>query len=552
MKLRKYIRKYMTVFLLLCLLFTVNVVPIYAITASGGSTGSSGGSYVPTARSTFPLTVGFGYKIIPGDGQSPTMVFCNDFGGFGQELQSATVGQDYYQFKYPVAVGEDYDQNGKGVYYYDYDDVTTSAYSIPYTDGSYTSTYYFGYQKMRLHNSAFFSDPYDPTLNFMNNRYDTQQCITFKARDVVYNTHYLYGMNNEYYTDPLQAMMPSMIMFNNDNIAGFESDNAYYVYHYEWSVKFIDAYGMSYSYSGGWYHNTRDDPQKVVPLIPLNIMQRMAAFGNSIIIDDFTGVLSATYYERPTSNVLNGVWELKTPNRSEALFGVTHSGPLNTAACNVTLSSGAPYTGLECTYQQYYDTVTDSTSTGCFITNGDWNNTIGFASMGSPSGAFDYQYYGSQRITISDWDYANNANTQWFGYLNENYNQISEGAPDPNQSSSQYVQKGLAGQGLTLDLYYPLFNGDNVVNTGSEIYKQYYDYFGFPYFAKYVEEYGTRNPVVDDWPIQEGVDFSSWLVGAVGGFLGFELWPGFSLVNILSVCIAIPLLLWILKLFAGG
>lgn len=544
MKLRKYIRKYMTVFLLLCLLFTVNVVPIGAITASGGS-----GDYNTTSRSTFPVTVGFGYRIIPGTGQSPTMVFNNEFGGFGQELQAAQFGQDYYEFKYPLTVGGPYNNQAKGVYYYNYLDSTTSAYSVPYVDGSYNSAYYFGYQQVRLNNSAFFADPYDPELAFMNNREGTQQCITFKARDVVYNTHYLYDMNYDMYDDPRQAMMPCMIMFNNDNMLGFEDDNAYYVYEYNWEVKFVDAYGNNHSYNGGWYHNTRDDPQKIMSLIPLWAMQRMIPYGHSIVIDDFTGVLSATYYERPSSNVINGIWMKKDDAVNSPMFGYEHSGPITTAACSVVAyydsSVSGMYGGL------CRSSTTDDGYLRNFITNGDWNDgNIAFASLtGTPVSSGEY--YGADRIDISSWDYANNANTLWWDFLNTNYNQVESGAPDPNQST-QYVQKGLAGMGLSLDLYYPLFNGDHVVNTGSDIYKQYYDDFGFPYFAKYVKEYGTRNPASDDIPIYEGADMSSWLVGAVGGFLGFELWPGFSLVNILSVCVAIPLLLWILKLFAGG
>lgn len=540
MKLRKYIRKYMTVFLLLCLLFTVNVVPIGAITASGGTTG--GGDYHTTARSTFPVTVGFGYRIISGDGQSPTMVFNNEFGGFGQEMQATQHGQDYYEFKYPLFVGGSYNNQAKGVYYYDFLDATYSDNSISYVDGSYNSSYSFGYQHVRLHNSAFFSDPYDPDLVYMNNRQGTQQCITFKARDVVYNTHYLYDMDLNLYSDPRQAMMPSMVMFNNDNMAGFEDDNAYYVYHYTWQVGFVDAYGNNHNFNGGWYHNTRDDPQKIMPLIPLETMQRMIPYGHSIIISDFSGVLSATYYERPSSDVLNGTWQIREPSTDAPIFGIEHGTDFMTAAC-VYSAGGYTGNGLERSSVYYDGTL------GNFITNGDRDNVSHFMSFHHTGS--DFKYFGASQITIDQWDYANNANSVWYNFLNNNYQLISPGAPDPNQST-QYVQKGLAGMGISLDFYYPLFNGDNVVDTGSEIYKQYYDDFGFPYFTKYVKEYGTRNPVSDDIPITEGANMSSWLVGAVGGFLGFELWPGFSLVNILSVCVAIPLLLWILKLFAGG
>lgn len=45
-----------------------------------------------------------------------------------------------------------------------------------------------------------------------------------------------------------------------------------------------------------------------------------------------------------------------------------------------------------------------------------------------------------------------------------------------------------------------------------------------------------------------GADFASWLVTAIGGFLGFELVPGFSLQDILSFVLLFGILLWVLKI----
>lgn len=45
-----------------------------------------------------------------------------------------------------------------------------------------------------------------------------------------------------------------------------------------------------------------------------------------------------------------------------------------------------------------------------------------------------------------------------------------------------------------------------------------------------------------------GADFASWLVTAIGGFLGFELVPGFSLQDILSFVLLFGVLLWVLKI----
>lgn len=48
------------------------------------------------------------------------------------------------------------------------------------------------------------------------------------------------------------------------------------------------------------------------------------------------------------------------------------------------------------------------------------------------------------------------------------------------------------------------------------------------------------------------VDFTSWIAVAVGGFLGFEIFPGFSLIGIFAIVIAISLVLFFLKMMRGG
>ena len=45
-----------------------------------------------------------------------------------------------------------------------------------------------------------------------------------------------------------------------------------------------------------------------------------------------------------------------------------------------------------------------------------------------------------------------------------------------------------------------------------------------------------------------GADFAGWLVTAIGGFLAFELVPGFSLQDILSFVLLFGILLWVLKI----
>lgn len=47
-------------------------------------------------------------------------------------------------------------------------------------------------------------------------------------------------------------------------------------------------------------------------------------------------------------------------------------------------------------------------------------------------------------------------------------------------------------------------------------------------------------------------NMGQWLLDSISAFMSFELLPGFSLLTLFSLIVAIPLLLWILKMFVGG
>lgn len=61
-----------------------------------------------------------------------------------------------------------------------------------------------------------------------------------------------------------------------------------------------------------------------------------------------------------------------------------------------------------------------------------------------------------------------------------------------------------------------------------------------------------ENPECPECPDTEVGSFSQFLIEGVGGFLNFEIIPGWSLISILSVFLAIALVVIILRYFAGG
>lgn len=70
----------------------------------------------------------------------------------------------------------------------------------------------------------------------------------------------------------------------------------------------------------------------------------------------------------------------------------------------------------------------------------------------------------------------------------------------------------------------------------------------FGYYWQQIPSY-REEIIIDNTP---NVDFTSWLVTAVGGFLDFELFPGFSISAVLSVVLAMSVVLLFLKWLAGG
>lgn len=48
------------------------------------------------------------------------------------------------------------------------------------------------------------------------------------------------------------------------------------------------------------------------------------------------------------------------------------------------------------------------------------------------------------------------------------------------------------------------------------------------------------------------IDFTTWISSAVNGFMGFEIFPGISLMSVLSFVISLGLLFLILRFFSGG
>lgn len=114
--------------------------------------------------------------------------------------------------------------------------------------------------------------------------------------------------------------------------------------------------------------------------------------------------------------------------------------------------------------------------------------------------------------------------------------------------NGDWLETEASGDGYLLKLQYPLYDTSGVTITESETYREFMSVYGFPTFEKYIDTDGTI--IMPSPPYK--MDFTGWLGTAVGGFLDFELFEGFSLGGLLSVLIGFSFIMLFLKFFAGG
>lgn len=73
-----------------------------------------------------------------------------------------------------------------------------------------------------------------------------------------------------------------------------------------------------------------------------------------------------------------------------------------------------------------------------------------------------------------------------------------------------------------------------------------------PTFLSTSQSITTSGFPIIDYGINDASGLGTSLLRGASNFLSVEIFPGFSFLNLLFICIAIPLFLWIIKLFLGG
>lgn len=135
-------------------------------------------------------------------------------------------------------------------------------------------------------------------------------------------------------------------------------------------------------------------------------------------------------------------------------------------------------------------------------------------------------------------DYGVISNTSFTQYTSpQSPNPIEE-----NAISAVYESNGIMHISKMTMIIYEATNGDPFTELSIKS-------FGDPIRS---DSYNVFTQWVQTFDYETEFNVGSWLLESLSAFMSFELMPGFSLLTLFSLLVAIPLLLWILKMFIGG
>lgn len=526
----------------ICILFA-SIIALYALAIPiGAVVSSSQGGYLDfdlTARSSFPLTVGFSYVTRDtSTGAGNTYVYATEIGGFGEEWNTTLYGVDTYTQSYTPIEGTEYELQGSLEYNF-IERVFPTENNIVWDDGNHQSVIRRGWQDISIQNKA-------PSGG---NVLGQQQGVVLRARDVVYNPAWL--MTTEDGTSQTdEPMLPTFISPTVEN-PSIEA----VVLTYSWSCTIIDQEGVAHEHSNFEVFDTRvTNTTLAVPIIPIDVLEQYKT-QKTIVISEYSGYLDVDYYEytEPVVDALAGTWIINSGSRRGADKVWSVDGTFNGIDAEqniVTYPLKSIYTLSSTSDPAFFlfdkDTFEKPYLRNIYYNNGpvtsEYNGTSGVVTLDA-SGEVKEMLLNVTITSLLDDVVDGNSLLTW---LQSNATKQGSTATVAQEGTWEQVDK--AGDGYLLKLQYPLYDTSGVVITQSEIYKNNMSYYGFPTFEKYID---TDSTIIVPTPPYEA-DYTGWLGTAVGGFLDFELFPGFSLGGMLGILISFSFIMLFLKFFAGG
>lgn len=543
-------KRIISVLLALPILLYALLVPIGAVVNSSQGTFKD---FDLTAKSTFPLTVGFSYVTRdPDTGLGNTYVYATEVGGYGEEWNSTLFGQDTYTQTYVPAEGIEYDLEGSLTYNF-VERVWNPEDTITWVDGDYTSSIRRGHQLMSIMNVA-------PSGG---NIVGQQQGVVLRASDIVYNPAW-YQVDNLGYGSTGNLMLPT---FQTPSVENPSTEAT--VLTYSWRCTILSQNGNKYQYSGVQTYDTREDnASKMVPIIPLDVLKNFWK-QSSIIISDYYGFIDIDYYENTAveDDSLAGTWLINVPPElytSEveifvegSFYGLNEDQEMELLPLTELWWGYWDATNPE-GEQSILSAYCGDRFANVDVTRTSFSSILEYIRCRFYAGTLIYEkrfdstdeallnLYRSINITTP---YSEAVATNGEDVVNEFLSRLEgsatkQGSTNPGEPVWQEVDS--SGDGYLFRFTYPLYDTSGVTITESNEFNESWKLFGTPTMQKYLSTTGeVPSPDYE-------ADYSGWIGDAVGGFLNFELFPNFTLAGVIGILVSFSLVMLFLKFFAGG
>lgn len=481
----------------------VTIIALYALTiptyAIISVSRGEGNDYTMSASSSFPMTLGFVYRSSPVSTYSYTL--CTDIGGYGQEFPRTDYGED--------VVTHENDELGTSIevirkinYQFQTPFVVSNGNYINAINGNK-----LGYYPMLIGSQT----PDNPTQEASS--------IIIKASDIVYNRAWLdlYESSGETLNLAEHAYFGIPTLKLNDLVTGSTTEKLVGRINIQYYIQGSNGVKERVAYS--YTVDTSLSNNNILLLNIDNLLSYDVLKNPRLLITDYECYIDVDYYEYVEAEVtdeLAGTWVFNDNVDTTTSTWCGGEFVSNNYTYYQLLVNDANYGNNLIIY--IYDTDDYRGSTAY---NNGWSNTnfktITFAS--EPS---------AKASNFSSWLQANATKQGSTGTVAE-------------EGTWEKVESNIPN---TIYLTMPTYDTSGAYNSdGAQINAQNI-YFSFPDTNSYVD--GIERLSFED------VDLTSWLANATKGFLDFQLWENFTIGGVLAILVTIPLMIWVLKLFAGG
>lgn len=473
-------------------------IPTYAVISVSRGEGTD---YTMSANSSFPMTLGFVYKSSLNSTYNYTL--CTDIGGYGQEFPRTDYGEDVVTYQY-----DELGTSTEVIRHIDYDFstpfVTPNANFINQLNGNK-----LGYYQLRI--GSYTPDNPDQEVT----------SIIIKGSDIVYNRAWLdlYEQSGKtldiaehaYFGIPTLKLNELL----DDNTAQKLAGRVNISYYIQGASTTKERVAFSYEVDTSIVNNN------LLLLSIDNLLSYDVSDNPRLLITDYECYIDVDYYEYvepEPQDELVGTWVFNNVLDTSNIYSIWY----------FTFSSAGSV------YERLSRTVSE---------NGDGLNNMWYYSGSSGSKVYDSSWNSDnyKTITIAPSDDPFLDGDTLLTFLQANATKQDSSATVAEAGTWEKVTSNYPNY---IYLTMPTYDTSGAYSSDSAQVIAQNTYYSFPNANSYVNSIDRMN--------LEDFDLTSWLGTATKGFLDFQLWENFTIGGVLAILVTIPLMIWVLKLFAGG